>query len=137
AMGLGVLVFAMSVPAFAAGNVAAGKAKAAMCAGCHGAEGNGGGDPSWPKLAGQHENYIIQQLKAFKSGTRKDPIMSGMAAGLSNKDIENVAAYFSSQTIQTGAASNEQLAKQGEHVYRGGNSKMGVSACMSCHGPSG
>lgn len=136
-LGLGLLALVISVPTFAAGNAAAGKQKAGVCAGCHGAEGNGGADPTWPKLAGQHENYIVKQLQAFKSGARKNPIMSGMAAGLSQKDMENLAAYFSSQTIQPGSAKSEKLAKDGEHLYRGGNAKMGVSACMSCHGPSG
>jgi cytochrome c553 len=135
-LGLGLAVFALATPALA-GNAAAGKAKAAACAGCHGADGNGGGDPTWPKLSGQHENYLISQLQAFKSGTRKDPMMSPMAAPLSNKDIEDLAAYFSSQEMRVSSARSKELAEKGERIYRGGNAKMGVSACMSCHGPSG
>ncbi len=121
----------------AGGNVAAGQAKAAVCAGCHGADGNGGADPLWPKLAGQDADYIAKQLADFKSGARKDPIMSGMAAPLSAADMKNLGAYFASLKARPGAARDAQLAKQGEKVYRGGNAKMGVSACMSCHGPSG
>jgi cytochrome c553 len=128
----------MIAPAQAAsGNVAAGQAKAAVCAGCHGADGNGGADPLWPKLAGQDPDYIAKQLADFKSGARKDPIMAGMVAGLSAKDMRDIGAYYASLKPKPGAARDAQLAKQGEKVYRGGNAKMGVSACMSCHGPSG
>jgi cytochrome c553 len=121
----------------AEGNVAAGKAKAGMCAACHGADGNGGADPSWPKLAGQIPEYLEKQLHDFKSGARKDPIMTGMAAPLSAADVKNLAAYFSSLKTKPGAAMSAELAKEGEKIYRGGNAKTGVSACMSCHGPSG
>ena len=119
------------------GNVAAGKEKAVVCAGCHGADGNGGADPSWPKLAGQDASYIAKQLSDFKSGARKDPIMTGMAAPLSAADVKNLAAYFASLKGKPGAAGNAELAMQGEKIYRGGNAQTGVSACMSCHGPSG
>jgi cytochrome c553 len=121
----------------AEGNVAVGKAKAGMCAACHGADGNGGADPSWPKLAGQIPEYLEKQLHDFKSGARKDPIMTGMAAPLSAADVKNLAAYFSSLKTKPGAAMSAELAKEGEKIYRGGNAKTGVSACMSCHGPSG
>jgi len=124
-------------PVHAGGNVAAGQAKAGICAGCHGADGNGGADPTWPKLAGQDPDYIAKQLTNFKSGARKDPIMSGMAAALSPTDMKNLGAYFASLKSKPGAAHDAQLAKLGEKTYRGGNAKMGVSACMSCHGPSG
>ena len=128
----------MIAPAQAAnGNVAAGQAKAAVCAGCHGADGNGGADPLWPRLAGQDPAYIAKQLADFKSGARKDPIMAGMVAGLSAADMRNIGAYYASLKPKPGAARDAQLAKQGEKVYRGGDAKMGVSACMSCHGPSG
>lgn len=129
----------LSAPVQAAsGNIAAGKAKAGMCAGCHGADGNGVASNSlWPKLASQIPEYIAKQLTDFKSGARKDPIMSGMAATLSGTDVKNVAAYFASLKIKPGVAKNVELAKEGEKMYRGGNAKTGVSACMSCHGPSG
>jgi cytochrome c553 len=137
ALGLSAALLAVVVPAFAAGNAAAGKAKAAVCAGCHGADGNGGADPTWQKLAGQHENYLVGQLQALKFGTRKDPVMSGMAAPLSQKDIADISAYFASLSIKAGAAKSRELADRGARIYRGGNAKTGVSACMSCHGPSG
>jgi cytochrome c553 len=127
-----------SAPVYALnGNVAAGKAKAVVCAACHGADGNGGADPAWPKLAGQDASYLAKQLNDFKSGVRKDPIMTGMAAPLSAADINNLAAYFASLKAKPGVASNAELAREGQRIYRGGNAKTGVSACMSCHGPSG
>lgn len=79
----------------AAGDAAAGKTKAASCAGCHGAAGVSA-NPLWPNLAGQKDAYIIKQLKAFRDGTRTDPMMSPMAKPLSDADIDNLAAYFSS-----------------------------------------
>ncbi len=81
--------------AMAAGDAAAGKVKAAVCAACHGVNGIGM-QPLWPNLAGQKAEYIVKQLKAFKAGTRKDPLMSPQAAPLSDQDMENLAAYFSS-----------------------------------------
>jgi cytochrome c553 len=78
-----------------AGDVAAGKQKAASCAACHG--GNGiSTNPIWPNLAGQKAPYIVSQLKAFKSGERKNAIMAGMAGALSEADMENLAAYYAS-----------------------------------------
>ncbi len=133
-----ILWVVMIAPAQAAGgNVAAGQAKAAVCAGCHGADGNGGADPLWPKLAGQDADYIAKQLADFKSGARKDPIMAGMVANLGKTDMKNIGAFYASLKVKPGAARDAQLAKLGEKIYRGGNAKMGVSACMSCHGPSG
>lgn len=119
------------------GDIAAGKAKATVCAACHGADGNGGADPTWPKLAGQDADYIAKQLADFKAGRRKNAIMSGMAAPLSAAEVRNLGAYFASLKAKPGAAKDAQLAIQGEKIYRGGNAKTGVSACMSCHGPSG
>lgn len=93
-----LLVGALALPAtqvFAAGDVAAGKAKAALCAACHGTNGISTAD-MYPNLAGQKEAYLVAQLKAFKSGARANPIMQPMAQQLSDDDINNVAAYFSS-----------------------------------------
>jgi cytochrome c553 len=78
-----------------AGDAAAGKAKAASCAGCHGAAGISS-NPMWPNLASQKEGYLVKQMKAFRDGTRKDPLMAPMAKPLSDKDIDNIAAYYSS-----------------------------------------
>jgi cytochrome c553 len=77
-----------------AADVAAGQAKAAACGACHGVAGISS-NPMWPNLAGQQGAYLVKQLKAFRSGTRQDPLMTAMAKTLSDEDIENLAAYFS------------------------------------------
>lgn len=84
----------MATPALAA-DVEAGKAKSAMCAACHGAEGVSA-IPMYPNLAGQKEAYIAKQLKDFKAGNRKDPVMAPMAMALTDADVENLAAYYAS-----------------------------------------
>lgn len=117
------------------GNAEAGKTKNTTCVACHGADGN---SPiaMYPKLAGQHVNYTTKQLQNFKAGKRQDPVMAPMAMPLSDQDMADLAAYFASQTIQQGQAS-EELVKQGERIYLGGNQISGVSACAACHGPRG
>lgn len=119
----------------AAGDAAAGQTKSAVCAGCHGADGNSV-NPIWPSLAGQHPSYIVKQLKDFKAGDRQDPVMAPMAMPLSDQDMEDLAAYFSSQAHKGGEA-NPELVVAGEKVYRGGNPASGVAACASCHAPNG
>jgi len=78
-----------------AGDAAAGKAKSAVCGACHGMDGIGT-QPIYPNLKGQKEQYIVKQLKAFKDGSRKDPVMAPMAMPLTDDDMANLAAYFSS-----------------------------------------
>ena len=129
-------VFALTGAAQAAGDAAAGKSRAQACAGCHGADGNSA-NPLWPKLAGQHEKYLAKQLADFKEGkTRKDPVMAGQAAGLSQADMDNLAAYFAQQKISAGNA-DEKLVELGERIYRGGNPANKIAACIACHGPNG
>ncbi len=120
----------------AAGDAAAGKTKSAVCVACHGPDGNSPANPVWPKLAGQHPSYLVKQLTELKSGARKDQTMSPMAAPLSDQDMQDLAAYFSSQTQNPGTAAADKVA-QGEKLYRAGNKATGVAACMACHGPSG
>jgi cytochrome c553 len=120
----------------AAGNAEEGKNKSATCAGCHGADGNSPINPVWPKLAGQHPQYIEKQIKDFKAGKRSDPMMSPMATPLSDQDIADLAAYFTSQARQGGAAAADKV-ESGERIYRAGIAETGVAACMACHGPSG
>lgn len=126
---------ATSVSVQAAGDATAGQTKAAVCGACHGMDGNSP-NPVWPSLAGQHASYIVKQLKEFKAGDRKDPTMSPMAAPLSDQDMEDVAAFFSSQARKEGAA-DATLAPAGKAIYQGGNLESGVSACMACHTPNG
>jgi cytochrome c553 len=122
----------------AAGNSEAGKVKSAVCAACHGADGNGM-NPTFPNLAGQVPGYIENQLILFKEDQRKDPIMAGMAKPLSADDMKDLDAYFSGLPTKqrTIPAESVSLAKAGEIIFRGGNKKSGVPACMGCHGPSG
>ena len=86
----------LAAPPAMAGDVAAGKAKSMICAACHGATGVST-NPIWPNLAGQKEFYLAKQIKAFRDGTRKDPTMAPMVAGLSDDDIANLEAYYSAQ----------------------------------------
>lgn len=78
------------------GNPVAGKEKAATCAGCHGEDGNSA-DPNFPRLAGQYEGYLVKALKEYRKGTRKNPIMNGLAQGLTEEEIKNISAYYASQ----------------------------------------
>jgi len=124
----------------AAGDAAAGKAKATACMACHGPDGNSptptGPATTWPKLAGQHAKYLAKQLADFKSQARKNSIMLGMVASLSEQDMADLAAHFSSQKQVPGTAAGDQVAA-GEKLYRAGNAASGVAACMGCHGPNG
>lgn len=119
----------------AAGDAAAGKTKAAACGACHGMDGNSAA-PNFPKLAGQHADYIAKQLKEFKEGVRVDPTMNGMAAPLSEQDMADLGAYFAAQKVSVGSAAEDQVVL-GETLYRAGNAASGVAACAACHGPTG
>ncbi|MCB1858012.1 MAG: cytochrome c4 [Gammaproteobacteria bacterium] len=119
----------------AAGDAAQGKTKSATCLACHGPDGNSP-NPIWPKLAGQHPGYIVQQLRDFKAGDRKNDLMTPMVAPLNDQDIEDLAAYFGSQVQAKGVAAADQVAL-GEKIFRAGNPASGVAACMACHGPTG
>ena len=91
-----MLIGGLMLPLFAAGgDVSAGKAKAGTCASCHGAEGISA-NSLWPNLAGQQEQYLVKQLKAFRDGERTDPLMSPMAKNLSDEDIDDLSAYYAS-----------------------------------------
>jgi cytochrome c553 len=129
------LGLAATAPALAAGDAAAGQAKAITCAACHGADGNSL-NPEWPSLAGQHESYTIKQLQAFKSGARQNVLMSGQAMALSDQDMADLAAYFASQKPARRTA-DPALVEAGQQIYRGGNKETGAPACLACHGPDG
>lgn len=117
------------------GNAEAGKTKSATCAACHGADGNSV-NPEWPKLAGQHPNYLLKQLMNFKNDERVNPSMSPMAKPLSDQDMADLAAYYASQVIKPGEADQSKVTL-GEQIYKGGNNATGVAACAACHGPNG
>jgi cytochrome c553 len=118
-----------------AADIEAGKTKSAVCAACHGADGNSS-NAAWPSLAGQHATYIYKQLTDFKEGRRNDATMIGMVALLNDEDMKNIAAYFESQQAKA-VAFDPDLIAVGENIYRGGITEIGVAACMSCHSPSG
>jgi cytochrome c553 len=118
-----------------AGDAEAGRAKSTTCAACHGTDGNSP-NPLWPNIAGQHESYIIASLQAYKDGVRNDPLMTGMAAGLSEQDMMDLAAFYAGQERQALEADPE-LVELGERIYRGGNMESGVTACIACHGAQG
>ena len=107
-----------------------------VCAACHGADGNSV-VPANPRLAGQRADYIALQLAAFKAGVRQNPIMQGMAAGLSPEDMQNVGAYFASQKPADMVAHDKALAQRGQVIWRGGIKSQGVPACAGCHGAAG
>jgi len=125
----------ISVQAIAKGDATAGQAKSAICAACHGADGNSV-VPNWPKLAGQHENYLARQLALIKSGDRPVPEMMGITPGLTDQDIADLSAYFAAQE-NSGGVADESKVLLGERIYRAGNADSGVPACMACHGPAG
>ncbi len=118
------------------GSAEAGKARALTCTACHGAEGNSA-SPLWPNIAGQNAPYILAQLKAFKDGSRSDPLMSSQAMILSDDDMANLAVYFESLPAAAQSVADETLLDRGEALYRGGNKEDKTSACLACHGPTG
>jgi len=129
------LLLVVSLQAAADGDAAAGEAKAAICAACHGADGNSV-VPQWPKLAGQHNDYLERQFALIKSGARPVPEMTGIVAAISEEDMVDIAAWFSSHH-RNGGVADEALVEVGERLWRAGNSKTSVPACMACHGPAG
>ncbi|MDD5319466.1 MAG: c-type cytochrome [Methylococcales bacterium] len=141
----------------AEGNISAGKEKAASCVSCHGDNGNSMVS-TFPKLAQQHSSYLINQLQAFKNGTRNNPMMSAIAMGLTDKDMLDIAAYYAAQKISAnelpvlddededdkpaekksgGEDKIQSLIAQGSDLYRNGDLTREVSACIACHGPFG
>jgi cytochrome c553 len=136
----------------AEGNINAGKHKAESCASCHGDDGNSL-VATFPKLAQQHSSYLKRQLHEFKDGSRNDPMMSAMALALTDEDIADISAYYATQKISKNSlpvlASDDEdekpvgnkdvqnLIAQGSNLYRNGDLKREVSACIACHGSLG
>ncbi|WKT60679.1 c-type cytochrome [Microbulbifer thermotolerans] len=146
ALALG-LTFGLAAPVvMAAGDPAAGKAKATACAACHGAEGNSLA-PAFPKIAGLGEKYLAKQLMDIKSGARQVPQMIGQLDNFNEQDLQDLAAYFASQPVQlSGSKAISVTLNNGESVdglmlgrelFRAGNPETGVPACMGCHSPTG
>ena len=121
----------------AAGDPAKGQAIASqVCVACHGIDGNSPLAMN-PNLAGQHPEYLAKQLLNYKSGSRANPVMAGMVAGLSAEDMKNLAAYYSAQRPRATAARDKVLIAQGRKLYRAGNAQTGLAACSGCHLPNG
>lgn len=131
------LAFSCAAQAGEGGDPAKGRAIAQqICAACHGADGNSL-LPDNPNLAGQHEAYLAKQLRNYKSGQRENAIMAGMVAGLTDQDMQNLAAFYASQSPSRLAATDQTLAAQGQRLFRGGDLEKGVAACSGCHSPNG
>jgi cytochrome c553 len=107
-----------------------------VCIACHAADGNST-TPANPKLAQQHPEYLIRQLQEYKSGKRDNAVMKGFASSLSDDDMRNVAYWLASQKATTGFATDKDLARLGERIYRGGLADRQIAACAACHSPNG
>jgi cytochrome c553 len=118
------------------GSAEDGKTKAVTCAACHGAAGISA-NPLWPNLAGQGAPYLVAQLKAFKEGTRENPLMTSQAMMLSEQDMADLAVYFEGLPAPVQAVADPKLVGKGEALYRGGDVTEQVAACIACHGPTG
>jgi cytochrome c553 len=123
--------FAQSVKA----DAAAGASKAATCTACHGLNGNSV-NPEWPVIAGQNATYVREQVLYIKTGKRPNPLMLPMVQNLTEQDIADLAAYYSTQT-PTGHEADPSYWQAGEKLYRGGDARRDIPACMACHGPVG
>ncbi|AWL10526.1 Cytochrome c4 [Saliniradius amylolyticus] len=137
-----MLCLTFALPTLAQGDAEAGKTKSQTCAACHGPDGNSAVD-MYPKLAGQHYDYLLKQLREFKLGAqtngdegRYDPVMSSQAMPLSEQDMHDLAAFYASQEPMQGSTPEDVIA-QGEALYRGGDTERKVTACIACHGPRG
>lgn len=129
----------VATPKALTGNIEAGKAKSAVCAACHGMDGNSV-NPIWPDLAGQNARYLLQQLKDIKTGKssgRENPVMQPIVANLTDQDMVDLAAYFASLPAKTGGKADPKLIDTAQKLYRAGNREREIPACLSCHGPEG
>ena len=130
-----LLTLGITGVAHAAGDAAAGQAKAAVCGACHGADGNSA-IANFPKLAGQNEKYLVKQMKDIKNGVRPVVEMTGLLDNLSDQDLADLAAFFTKQATQIGHAAKDQV-EAGQKIYRAGIAAKGVAACTACHSPTG
>jgi cytochrome c553 len=106
------------------------------CVSCHGAAGNSTIAQN-PKLAAQHEAYIVKQLNDFKGTDRNNAVMSPIAKALTAEEINNIAAYVNAQSIKPGAAKNKDTVELGKKIFRAGIAEKSVPACAGCHSPDG
>jgi len=124
-------------PTVAKPDLAKGEASyGAVCAACHGVDGNSG-TPAYPKLSQQHPEYLVKQLQEFKSDKRSNAIMKGFASMLSDEDMKNISYWVASKKAKPGTAKDKELVTLGERIYRGGIADRQVAACAGCHSPNG
>lgn len=107
-----------------------------VCVACHTFDGSRGA-PANPILQGQIPEYLLKQLRDFKSGKRENAIMTGMVAALSEADMKNVAAFYASKEAKPGFARHRETVALGERIYRGGIADRKIAACAGCHSPNG
>ena len=117
------------------GDPAAGKDSSVACGACHGVDGNSAA-PTFPKLAGQGQRYLVKQMKDIRDGARPVPTMAGQLDGKSDQDLADIAAFYASQG-GSGGQTNPELLALGEKVYRSGVAERNVAACTACHSPTG
>ena len=134
--GISLAAFQAQAESLVDGSAEAGKSKSVTCAACHGAAGISA-NPLWPNIAGQSASYLVAQLKAFKDGTRKNPLMTSQAVMLSDQDMADLAVYFESLPGPAQAVADPDLVGKGEALYRGGEVSKEIAACIACHGPTG
>ncbi len=108
----------------------------AVCAACHGADGNSAIAAN-PKLSQQHPEYLVKQLQEFKSGVRNDPVMRGFAMALTEQDMKNISYWVTSKAAKPGFAKDREQVQLGERIYRGGIQERNIAACAGCHSPNG
>ena len=108
----------------------------AVCAACHGADGNSAIAVN-PMLAQQHPEYLVKQLQEFKSGKRNNAVMKGFATMLTDEDMKNIAYWVASKPAKAGFAKDKDLVTLGERIYRGGIADRNIAACAGCHSPNG
>ncbi len=146
---MAAVLAAPAFPAFSAGETPAAPPKAAkpdlvkgeasftaVCAACHGADGNSAIAAN-PRLSQQHPEYLVKQLQEFKSGKRNDPVMKGFAMALSDEDMKNISYWVTSKAAKPGFAKDKALVSLGERIYRGGIADRQIAACAGCHSPNG
>ena len=118
------------------GDAQAGQARSITCAACHGQDGNSV-NPVWPSIAGQHATYMVEQLQAFKNGTRSEPLMLGQVMTLTEEDMRNLSVYYEGMPPAAKSVADPSVISLGQRLYRGGDRESRASACIACHGPTG
>ncbi len=135
-LSFGIVLMLFTLEGYAASFPRAEKIVSQTCAACHSADGNSV-IPENPVLAGQIPEYIERQLKNYKSDVRPNPIMKGMASSLTPEEMKELGGFFGAQKIKSKTSKAPDLVEKGKIIFRFGNEKTGVPACMGCHGPAG